>query len=71
MIVGAVYGLRFSSLAAVLSVLCGELVLLGFALQWLPEQFAAGFLPLVPALTVSLMILGLDSALLALRRTAH
>ena len=70
-IVGAVYGLRFSSLAAVLSVLCGELVLLGFALQWLPEQFAAGFLPLVPALTVSLMILGLDSALLALRRTAH
>ena len=69
--VGAVYGLRCSALAAVLSVLCGEFVLLGFALQWLPEQFAAGFLPLLPALTVSLMILGLDSALLALRRTAH
>ena len=47
------------SLAAVLSVLCGELVLLGFALQWLPEQFAAGFLPLVPALTVSLHDFGL------------
>ena len=63
--VGAVYGLRCSALAAVLSVLCGEFVLLGFALQWLPEPFAAGFLPLVPALMVSLMILGVDSALIA------
>ena len=66
--VGAVYGLRCSALAAVLSVLCGEFVLLGFALQWLPEPFAAGFLPLVPALLISLMILGIDSALFAGRR---
>ena len=29
-----------SSLAAVLSVLCGEVVLLGFAWQWLPEHFS-------------------------------
>ena len=60
MLVGAVYGLRWSTFAAIASVISGELILLGLATGLIPESIQGGFLPLIPALVVACMILGVD-----------
>ena len=60
MLVGAVYGLRFSVPGVMLSVLGGEAVLLGLAMGWIPEAFQAGCLPLIPALAVACTVLVVD-----------
>ena len=61
MLVGAVYGLRWSAGGAMVSVIGGEAVLLGFATGVFPEALQAGFLPLIPAVLVACMVLGVDS----------
>jgi SSS family solute:Na+ symporter len=60
MLVGAVYGLRWSPFAAIASVIAGEAVLLGLTIGLIPESVQGGFLPLIPALVVACMILGVD-----------
>jgi SSS family solute:Na+ symporter len=60
MLVGAVYGLRWSVVGAMLSVIGGEAVLLGFATGLIPQEFQGGCLPLIPALVVVCTILGVD-----------
>ncbi len=60
MLVGAVYGLRWSVVGAMLSVIGGEAVLLGFATGVIPEGFQVGCLPLIPALVVACSILVVD-----------
>ena len=60
MLVGAVYGLRWSTFAAIASVISGELILFGLATGLIPESIQGGFLPLIPALVVACMILGVD-----------
>ena len=59
MLVGAVYGLRWSVVGAMLSVIGGEAVLLGFATGAIPEVFQ-GRLPLIPALVVACTVLVMD-----------
>jgi len=61
MLVGAVYGLRWSPFAAIASVIAGEAVLLGLAIGLIPESVQGGFLPLFPALVTACAVLGLDS----------
>jgi hypothetical protein len=56
---GAVYGLRWSVVGAMLSVIGGEAVLLGFATGAIPEVFQ-GRLPLIPALVVACTVLVMD-----------
>lgn len=63
MLVGALYGLRWSSLGAVLSILAGEAVLLGLSVGWIPEAVQAGFLPLIPAVAAACFVLCIDLAL--------
>ena len=60
MLVGAVYGLRWSVVGAMLSVIAGEAVLLGFAMGVIPQAFQGGCLPLIPALVVACTVLGVD-----------
>ena len=62
MVVGAVYGMRWSIAGAILSVLAGETMLLGLSMGWIPSTVQAGCLPLVPAMTVTCGILALDLA---------
>ena len=63
MLVGAVYGLRWSVGGAMLSVIGGEAVLLGFATGLIPEVFQGGCLPLIPALAVACTVLGVDQVI--------
>jgi SSS family solute:Na+ symporter len=63
MLVGAVYGLRWSVGGAMLSVIGGEAVLLGFATGLIPEVFKGGCLPLIPALAVACTVLGVDQVI--------
>ena len=60
MVVGAIYGLRWSVHGAILSVLGGEAMLLGLSMQWIPTSVQAGFLPMVPAVCVAVIILAID-----------
>ena len=60
MVVGAIYGLRWSVHGAILSVLGGEAMLLGLSMQWIPTSVQAGFLPMVPAVGVAVIILAID-----------
>ena len=62
-LVGAVYGLRWTVVGAMLSVVGGEAVLLGFATGVIPESFQAGWLPLIPALVVACAVLGVDQVI--------
>ena len=62
-LVGAVYGLRWSVGGAMLSVIGGEAVLLGFATGLIPEVFQGGCLPLIPALAVACTVLGVDQVI--------
>ena len=60
MLVGAIYGLRWSVTGAIVSVLGAEAVLLGLAMGWIPESIQAGCLPLIPALAVACGVLAFD-----------
>jgi solute:Na+ symporter, SSS family len=60
MLVGAVYGLRWSVAGAMLSVVGAEAVLLGLAMGWIPESIQADGLPLLPALAVACGVLAFD-----------
>ena len=60
MVVGAVYGMRWSVAGAILSVLAGETMLLGLSMGWIPASIQAGCLPLVPALAVTCAVLAFD-----------
>lgn len=60
MLVGAVYGLRWSVTGAMLSVVGAEAVLPGLAMGWIPESIQAGGLPLLPALAVACGVLAFD-----------
>ena len=68
MLVGAVYGLRWNVAGAMVSVLGGEAVLLGLALGGIPESFQMGYLPLIPALVVACIVLGVDQLVAYWRR---
>ena len=63
MVVGAVYGIRWSVAGAIVSVLAGETVLLGLSLEWIPESIQVGCLTVVPAVGVTCGVLALDLAL--------
>lgn len=64
----AVFGISIRSQAAVLSILLGELTLLGFTIDLIPEKFTAGYLPLLPALSISLSILMIDQVMAQLKK---
>ena len=60
MVVGAVYGMRWSVPGALLSVLAGETMLLGLSMGWIPASIQAGCLPLVPAVAMASGVLVVD-----------
>ena len=71
MLVGSVYGLRWSSFGAMASVIAGEAVLLGLAIGLIPESVQGGFLPVIPALVTACAVLGLDSLITQCRLPAE
>ena len=63
MVVGTVYGMRWSVAGSIVSVLAGEMMLLGLSIGWIPTWVQAGCLPLVPAVAVASGVLALDLAM--------
>ena len=51
---------RWPWLAVLAAVVLALAVLLGFAMGVIPEAFQGGCLPLIPALVVACMVLGVD-----------
>ena len=60
MVVGAVYGIRWSVVGAMLSVLAGEMMLLGLAQGWIPALIQGGGLPVIPAVIMASLVLVFD-----------
>ena len=60
MVVGAVYGMRWSVTGALLSVLAGETILMGLSQGWIPKIAQGEFLPVVPAVAITSVILVAD-----------
>ena len=60
MVVGAVYGMRWSVTGALLSVLAGETILMGLSQGWIPKIAQGEFLPVVPAVAIASLVLVAD-----------
>ena len=56
-VIAALYGNNISSLSCIVSILVGEIALLGFQLGFIPQTFTFGFLPVVPIVALSSLII--------------
>jgi len=59
---------RVHPLSCILSILVGELLLVGFLLEWIPPQWTFGFLEVVPILVGATVALLGSNALLRSRK---
>lgn len=55
--IAALYWRGTSAAGCVASILVGQVLLIGYHYQWIPERLAFGFLPLVPILVTSTVVL--------------
>ena len=62
-VIAALYGRRVSALSCIVSIATGELVLLGIQAEVLPKSLMFGFLPVVPIVTLSALIIVVGSML--------
>ena len=56
-VIAALYGKNISPISCVISIIIGELMVIGFQLQWLPASLTFGFLPVIPVVAVSSLII--------------
>ncbi len=61
--IAALYGRNINPLSCVISILVGEAALIGFQLKLIPASFTFGFLPVIPIVTLSSVIILLGSLL--------
>jgi len=59
--IAALYGRNINPLSCIISIILGEAALIGFALNIIPASFTFGFLPVVPIVVVSGLIIVLGS----------
>jgi SSS family solute:Na+ symporter len=60
-VIAALYGRNISPLSCLISIIVGELMLIGFILEIIPPSFALGFLPVVPVVAISTLIIIIGS----------
>lgn len=60
-VIAALYGRNINPVSCIISILVGEAALIGFALNIIPASFTFGFLPVVPIVFVSGLIIVLGS----------
>lgn len=56
-VIAALYGKNISPLSCLLSILAGEAAVLGFQLGLIPQSFTFGFLPVIPIVALSALII--------------
>ena len=56
-VIAALYGRNISSLSCIISILLGEAMLIGFQKELIPSAWTFGFLPVVPIVVVSSLII--------------
>jgi SSS family solute:Na+ symporter len=61
--IAALYGRNINPFSCIISILVGEAALIGFELNLIPASFTFGFLPVVPIVVVSGLIIVLGSVL--------
>ncbi|MDJ0692331.1 MAG: sodium:solute symporter family protein [Xenococcaceae cyanobacterium MO_188.B32] len=60
--IAALYGRNISALSCIMSIVVGEIALLGFQFGLVPKALTFGFLPVVPIVTLSSLIIVLGTA---------
>ena len=61
-VIAALYGRNISALSCLMSIVVGEIALLGFQFGLIPNALTFGFLPVVPIVTLSSLIIILGTA---------
>ena len=56
-VIAALYGRNISSISCIISIIFGEIAVIGFQVGMIPESFAFGFLPVVPIVLISTLII--------------
>ncbi|MGB3509967.1 MAG: sodium:solute symporter family protein [Microcoleaceae cyanobacterium] len=56
-VIAALYGRNISPISCIISILFGEIAVIGFQVGMIPESFAFGFLPVVPIVVISALII--------------
>ncbi len=60
-VIAALYGKNINAFSCIVSILVGEAVLVGFQLKIIPASFTFGFLPIVPIMIISSLIIVLGT----------
>ena len=60
-VIATLYGRNISPVSCIVSILVGELMVVGFVFKWLPASLTFGFLPVVPITIVSSSIIIIGS----------
>ena len=60
-VIAALYGQNIGPISCLVSIIVGELMVIAFQLQWLPASLTFGFLPVIPVVTTSSLIIILGS----------
>jgi len=60
-VIAALYCRNISPLSCLISIIVGELMLIGFLLEIIPPSFTLGFLPVVPVVAISALIIIIGS----------
>lgn len=56
-VIAALYGRNISPISCIISIVFGEIAVIGFQVGMIPESFAFGFLPVVPIVVISALII--------------
>ena len=60
-VIAALYGKKISPISCIISIIVGEFMVIAFQLHWLPASLTFGFLPVIPVVTTSSLIIILGS----------
>lgn len=69
-VIAALYCPKASALSCILSICVGEALVIGFQMKWIPEALAFGFLPVVPVVALSSLIIAVGSQVMPHRSPA-
>ncbi|MGK7939695.1 MAG: hypothetical protein AB4062_06000 [Crocosphaera sp.] len=61
-VIAALYGKNINGISCLLSIIVGELMVIGFQFNWLPSYLTFGFLPVIPVVVTSSAIIVIGSA---------
>ena len=56
-VIAALYGQNIAPISCIISIIVGELMVIAFQFQWLPASLTFGFLPVIPVVTISSLII--------------